>query len=204
MADSTSSLGEGIGASTHSPFARLRRATSVRISSPRPVWKVLYHGACASWRGPRCRLAGEDPEGFGSVSRERMAQAMKARRVYSVVYERDEDGLWVASVAGIRGCHTQGRTIEQARERAREAIQAALDLSRPYGGKLVDDVRLPKAIKKVVATARDARVKATVADRAASEGSRRAIAALTRIGLSLRDAGELLGVSRQRAQKLAS
>ncbi len=129
---------------------------------------------------------------------------MKPRQTYCVVYERDESGFWVASVAGIRGCHTQGRTIEQARERAREAIQAALDLQRPYAGKLVDDVRLPPPIKKVVASALHARAKAAVADRAASEGSRQAIAALTRIGLSLRDAGELLGVSRQRAQKLAS
>jgi len=133
-----------------------------------------------------------------------MAQAMKPKRSYSVTFERDESGWWVASVTSIRGCHTQGRTIEQARERAREAIQAALDLPRPFGGRLVDDVRLPGPVRKVVASALDARAKAAHADRAASEGSRRAIAALTEMGLSLRDAGELLGVSRQRAQKLAS
>jgi predicted RNase H-like HicB family nuclease len=129
---------------------------------------------------------------------------MKPRRAYTVVYERDESGFWVASVAGILGCHTQGRTIEQARERAREAIQAALDLPGPYAGRLTDDVRLPPPVKKAVTFALDARAKAAVADNAASEQSRRAIAALTGIGLSLRDAGELLGVSRQRAQKLAS
>ena len=129
---------------------------------------------------------------------------MKSRQFYTVVYERDQSGWWVASIAGIRGCHTQGRTIEQARERAREAIQAALDLSRPFAGRLVDDVRLPAPVRKVVTSAIEARTKAADADRSASEGSRRAIAALTRMGLSLRDAGALLGVSRQRAQKLAS
>jgi len=39
-------------------------------------------------------------------------------RTYRVTYERDESGWWVASVHGVRGCHTQGRrTVDEARRR---------------------------------------------------------------------------------------
>jgi predicted RNase H-like HicB family nuclease len=127
---------------------------------------------------------------------------MKPKQSYNVIYERDPEGLWVATVSGIAGCHTQGRTIEQARGRAREAIQACLDLSKPYDGELVDEVRLPAPVRRVVDSANAARAQAESAERAAAERSKQAIERLTELGLSLRDAGTLLGLSRQRAQQL--
>ena len=33
-------------------------------------------------------------------------------KAYHVIYERDESGWWAASVRGLRGCHTQGRTVD--------------------------------------------------------------------------------------------
>ncbi len=42
---------------------------------------------------------------------------------YKVNYERDEAGWWMASVVGVDGCRTQGRTIKQARSRIREALK---------------------------------------------------------------------------------
>ena len=53
------------------------------------------------------------------MSREGMAAQMKT---YTVVYERDEADWWVAEVPEVPGCHTQGRTIEQARERILDAL----------------------------------------------------------------------------------
>lgn len=47
-------------------------------------------------------------------------------RTFEVLFEEDEDGWIVASVPALPGCHTQGRTLEQARERIGEAIQAYL------------------------------------------------------------------------------
>ena len=38
--------------------------------------------------------------------------------------ERDEDGVYVASIPSLPGCHTQGSTREQVSERIREAICA--------------------------------------------------------------------------------
>jgi len=45
---------------------------------------------------------------------------------FTVLIEQDEDGLYVAKVPDIPGCYTQGRTVEQAMERVKEAIQACL------------------------------------------------------------------------------
>ncbi len=51
----------------------------------------------------------------------------EAVKSYRVSYERNESGWWVASVRGVRGCHTQGRTVDEARRRIREALVLFVD-----------------------------------------------------------------------------
>jgi len=46
---------------------------------------------------------------------------------FTVVIEQDEDGLYVAKVPDIVGCSTQGKTVEQVLERAKEAIQVCIE-----------------------------------------------------------------------------
>ncbi|MFH1290091.1 MAG: type II toxin-antitoxin system HicB family antitoxin [Nanoarchaeota archaeon] len=46
---------------------------------------------------------------------------------FTVVIEKDEDGLYVATVPDIQGCYTQGKTVEQAIERIKEAIEVCLE-----------------------------------------------------------------------------
>ena len=47
---------------------------------------------------------------------------------YTVTYERDEGPRWrVASVREVAGCHTQGRTVAEARRRIREALDLWVD-----------------------------------------------------------------------------
>jgi predicted RNase H-like HicB family nuclease len=46
---------------------------------------------------------------------------------YTVLIEQDEDGIYIAKVPDISGCYTQGKTVEQAMERIREAIQVCLE-----------------------------------------------------------------------------
>ena len=41
---------------------------------------------------------------------------------YHVAYERDDSGWWAASIREVRGCHSQGRTIDEASRRVREAL----------------------------------------------------------------------------------
>ena len=50
--------------------------------------------------------------------------AEKIMSAYHVPYERDESGWWVASVREVRGCHTQGRTVDEARRRERLGAQS--------------------------------------------------------------------------------
>jgi predicted RNase H-like HicB family nuclease len=51
----------------------------------------------------------------------------EAVKSYRVAYERDESGWWVATVRDVRGCHTQGRTVDEARRRIREALGLFVD-----------------------------------------------------------------------------
>jgi predicted RNase H-like HicB family nuclease len=37
--------------------------------------------------------------------------------------ERDEDGMYIASVPALRGCYTQGATRKEALENVRDAIR---------------------------------------------------------------------------------
>lgn len=45
------------------------------------------------------------------------------KRTYTVLIEQDEDGIYVAKVPGIIGCHTQGKTVSEVMKRIKEAIQ---------------------------------------------------------------------------------
>lgn len=46
---------------------------------------------------------------------------------FTVLIEQDEDGIYVAKVPDIPGCYTQGKTVEQAMERIKEAMQVCLE-----------------------------------------------------------------------------
>ena len=67
---------------------------------------------------------------------------------YHVKYTRNEDGSWTAQAVELPAAITQGRSIEQARTRLREAIQVVLDLRRPFAGDLVDEVEIPAPLAK--------------------------------------------------------
>ena len=41
---------------------------------------------------------------------------------FQVLIEQDEDGYYVADVPALTGCHTQGKTFEEAMENIREVI----------------------------------------------------------------------------------
>jgi hypothetical protein len=121
---------------------------------------------------------------------------MVKKRAYTVSYERDEKGLWVAHVKGIAGCHTQGRTIAQARDRIREAL--VLFDQGADTAQLTDDVRLPGDVNRMVSAQRSARSKQEAMElKLRSLNIKAAIALTKRVGLSLRDTGELLGASQE-------
>ena len=49
------------------------------------------------------------------------------RREFNVVIERDADGLFVASVPELRGCHTQAKSLDVLMKRIREAVELCLE-----------------------------------------------------------------------------
>ncbi len=49
---------------------------------------------------------------------------------FTVIIEKDEDGIYVASVPASPGCHTQAADLNQLDERIREAIRLYLSMQK--------------------------------------------------------------------------
>ena len=49
---------------------------------------------------------------------------------FTVLIEQDEDGVYVAKVPQLRGCHTQGKSVEQVLKRIHEAIELCLEVEK--------------------------------------------------------------------------
>lgn len=60
---------------------------------------------------------------------------------YTVIFEPAEEGGFVVHVPALPGCYTQGETLEEAKERAREAIACYLE------SLLKDDLPIPDDIQ---------------------------------------------------------
>ncbi|MEK6898096.1 MAG: type II toxin-antitoxin system HicB family antitoxin [Nanoarchaeota archaeon] len=46
---------------------------------------------------------------------------------FTVIIEKDEEGIFVARVPEIEGCYTQGKTLQEVLERIKEAIEVCLE-----------------------------------------------------------------------------
>jgi predicted RNase H-like HicB family nuclease len=121
---------------------------------------------------------------------------------YTVIYERDPSGAWLARVREVPGCHSYGRSIRQAERRIREALGLWVDDADQ--AELFAKIRLPRQAQDAVRKAKTARARAERDRQEAAEATRQATRCLAELGLSARDAGEVLGISHQRAQQLRS
>ena len=54
---------------------------------------------------------------------------------FTAVYQKAPEGGYVAWVEELRGAHTQGETLEEARENLKEAIQLILEVNRELAEK---------------------------------------------------------------------
>ncbi len=49
-------------------------------------------------------------------------------REFTVVIEQDEDGIYIASVPELQGCHTQAETLDELNAHIKEAIELYLEV----------------------------------------------------------------------------
>ena len=117
------------------------------------------------------------------------------------VHARRIGGWWALDVEGLSGGHTQVRRIDQAEAMARDAISGVLDIA-PGSFEVVVAPEVPAAVRTLVDQATTARSQAADAQEAAAQLTRDAARRLVQEGLSVRDAGALLGVSHQRVAQL--
>ena len=60
---------------------------------------------------------------------------MKKERQYTVIIEKGEDGNFIGTALELKGCHSQGKTVEELLNNMREAIMLCLEVqgeSEPY------------------------------------------------------------------------
>jgi len=52
---------------------------------------------------------------------------------FTVIIEKDEDGLYVASVPALSGCYTQANDLNELEERIKEAITLCVEVRDDLG-----------------------------------------------------------------------
>ncbi len=120
---------------------------------------------------------------------------------YTVRFERDESGWWIAEVEEVQGCRTQARSLGEARRRIRDAL--GLYVKDAGDAELVDDIRLPTEARRAMERMAATRRRATSAGARAAASAAATVHILTnKLGISVRDAAAVLGLSHQRVQQL--
>ncbi|UUX93389.1 type II toxin-antitoxin system HicB family antitoxin [Methanoplanus endosymbiosus] len=56
-----------------------------------------------------------------------MSGDQKKTHRFTVIIERDEDGIYIAEVPQLRGCHTQAKDLNTLIDRIREAVKLCID-----------------------------------------------------------------------------
>ena len=121
---------------------------------------------------------------------------------YTVDLQRDEAGWWVASVRDVPGCHTQGRSIRQSLSRVREALAACAGHDVPADA-LEPRVHLESEARRAVSRYESACRRLERDQEAARAATAEAVEKLVGgLSLSVRDAGDVLGLSHQRVNQL--
>ncbi len=135
------------------------------------------------------------------MSRRRLAHEKEEVTKLGVVFEPEEGG-WHAFIPSIRGCRTSGRSLAEARRNIREALDANVGVNPDAVGIVAaeavfdEDVRLPAPLRAALKRYEKARKKAE-AEAANLKTAQNDVARTLSKALSLRDAGELIGLSHQ-------
>ena len=70
-------------------------------------------------------------------------QAKKANKLtYTVLFEPQPEGVYTVTVPALPGCVTEGATLEEAREMAKDAIECYIASLRKHSEPIPHDVRI--------------------------------------------------------------
>lgn len=58
---------------------------------------------------------------------------------YKIFIKKGEDNQFIASVPSLPGCHSQGKTIDEARKNIEEAVRGYLKVAKKFGDKIGRD-----------------------------------------------------------------
>lgn len=124
------------------------------------------------------------------------------RKIFTVTAERGSGPWWVTECAEA-GCVSQVRRLSQAADDIREAIAYQTGLDEDEFEISVVPV-LPVAYTEAAEAAEALRRAAAESQHKAAVLARQGALALQKAGLSLRDIGEVMGISHQRASQLVN
>jgi predicted RNase H-like HicB family nuclease len=176
------------GAPTRSGGAALARGSSPCTPA---TWPPGRSGPSNGTSSPASARSGLPNDQHGRERKERQTKTYTAR------LQREQDGRWSVELEEEPRVHTGGRTVDQALARVREATALWFQVDEA-SIELVPRPVLSKADSKAIDQARQARDQARSADRLAMDRTQKAVAALARRGVSMRDAAAILGISHQR------
>lgn len=129
-----------------------------------------------------------------------------SEHTYRVVVTR-EDGQWLADIPEFQGAHTFARSLPTLDQAAREVIVLAADLPDEAMPELLIDYDYHTGDQELDRTAQEVRqLRQQASELAAAAAARtgQAAADLVAVGLSVRDAAALLGISPQRVSQLTA
>jgi predicted RNase H-like HicB family nuclease len=72
-------------------------------------------------------------------------------RTYTIVAEPDETGDFVVSVPALPGCFTRGKSLDECRQRAAEAIEVHIAGLRADGEPVPEEIGAPQLLTVTVA-----------------------------------------------------
>ncbi len=61
-------------------------------------------------------------------------------KIFHVIIEQDEDGVYIGKVPELRGCLSQGDTLNELMENIKEAIELCLEV-KSGNGKDIDNIK---------------------------------------------------------------
>ena len=130
-----------------------------------------------------------------------MVANVKTRQRYSAKAVRSGD-WWAITISELKGVHSQARRLDRAELMAREAISLFLDVPSDSFDVTIE-ATLPPDLQAEVARARSVRGQADELQKEAITATTQAARRLVNgVHLTVREAGEILGVSHQRIAQL--